>query len=413
MKSLIDRLIPPDPPMSPMNLTREPIVNRFWATGLVGLVLGFVLGFMLWLWQQGILEMPDDYFTLKLFHARIQILLFAGSFLLGFALQAGPHVIGGPPPPSKVILSYLPLLWVGTGLSIVPDPILGFIGNILISIAFGGPAYLLYNISMAGMEHFRTPRGMPIAAAFLFLAVAPWLDMENPDVALFIIWCGPITAALVAAQQLTNNVLGGTLLQGKWAELFFVALILAWIGTGTAAFLEEGSWQISGALWLVVLVIQIQGTNFVSAALKYRFSGIQVTMLLGFTGLMASALMPLMALDDFMTDAAVHLLGAGVITVLILGVAARVAGFFCGKMVMRDRGLIYLLFAWTILAIVRTVTPMGWSSTPWTIGTLVVGSILLIIWALPMIDRLARIGLQFVNTENTQNKIVFQKIKEK
>jgi hypothetical protein len=413
MKSFIEKIIPSDPPLMPMNLSREPIVNRFWATGIFGLVLGFVLGFLLWLWQQGIMEFPDDYFALKVSHAKIQILLFAGSFLLGFALQAGPHVIGGPPPPSRKILSFLPLLWVGIGLSLVPDPALNIVGNLLISIAFAGPAYLLLGITISGMAHFRIPRGIPIASAFALLSVAPWLELDNPDVALFVIWCGPVTAALVAAQQLTNNVLGGSLLQGKEAKLFAIALIMAWVTTAMAAFHEYGSWQISGAFWLLVLFIQIKGTNFLPAALRYNFSAIQVTLLLAFAGLAASALMPLMALDDFMPDAAVHLLGAGVITVLILGVAARVAGFFCGNMVMRDRGLVYLLLAWSILAIVRTLTPMGWSNPTWTMGTMHLGVFLLIIWVIPMSDRLIKIGQQFTPDTNSKNNILFNKVKDK
>jgi hypothetical protein len=179
---------------------------------------------------------------------------------------------------------------------------------------------------------------------------------------------------------------------------------MAWLTTGLAAFSDTGSWSLSGAVWLVVLFIQINGTNLVPAALRYNFSAIQVTLLLAFTGMIASALMPLLTGDDFMTDAAVHLLGAGVITILILGVAARVAGFFCGKAVLPDRGIIYMLFAWSLLAIVRTMTPMGWSDPGWTMGTLHLGLLLLLIWVVPMADRLIRIGQQYSSTIKMMKK---------
>ncbi|MBF0454929.1 MAG: NnrS family protein [Magnetococcales bacterium] len=397
MKRLIEKIIPSDPPMPPMNLTREPIVNRFWSTGLVGLFLGFLLGFMLWLWQQGIVEAPDNYFSLKSAHARLQILFFAGSFLLGFALQAGPHVIGGPPPPSKKILAYLPFLWVGTGLSLTSDPGLVFVGKLMVSASFAGPATLLLGITLKGLDQFRIPRGIPLASSFGMLSIAPWLTLDDPDVALFVIWCGPVTAALVAAQQLTNNVLGGKLLQGVEAKFFAAALYMAWLTTAAAAFLESGSWTLSGLFWLAVLAIQVRGTNFLSAALNYRFSGIQVTLLLAFAGVAASALMPILAGEDFMTDSAVHLLGAGVITLLVLGVAARVAGFFSGKAVMPDRGIIYILFGWSLLAIVRTLTPLGWGSPGWILGTLHLGLLILLLWSIPMANRLNKIGQQFHN----------------
>lgn len=395
MKSFIDKIFPPDPPLLPMTLSREPIVNRFWATGLLGLVLGFIIGFMLWLWQQGVLEVPEDYFNFKLLHARIQILLFAGSFLLGFALQAGPHVIGGPPPPSQQILIYLPLLWVGTALSIVTDPALQVVGNILISLAFGVPAFMLFGITKAGNPALRIPRGIPIASAFSILALSPWLALDNPDIALFVIWCGPITAALVAAQQLTNNVLGGSILQGAMAKLFALFLALAWLASAAAAYHEAGSWQLAGALWLVVAIIQMLGTNFISAALKYQFSAIQVTLVLAFIGIATAAIMPLVSGDTYLADAGVHLLGAGVITVLILGVAARVAGFFCGHMVLRDRGVIYLILAWSILAIVRTVSSTGFIDNSLVIATIYMGIFLLLTWTIPMADRLIKIGRQY------------------
>ncbi|MBF0449048.1 MAG: NnrS family protein [Magnetococcales bacterium] len=406
--SAIRKIIPIDPPMTPMKLTRQPIVDQFWLTGLVGLFAGFLFGFMLWLWQQGIVDAPEDYFSVKFFHARIQILLFTGSFLLGFALQAGPHVIGGQPPDSKTILSFLPILWIGTALSLVDDPGLMFIGNLLISVAFAGPAVLLFKITLFGQPHLRIPRGVPIALAFFLLSVAPWLELDNPDTALFVLWCGPVTAILVAAQQLTNNVLGGRLLQGKWAVLFISSLYMAWLTTAMAAFMESASWSLSGFLWLTTLLIQVQGTGFLQAALSYRFSSIQVTLLLAFIGLICAALMPLIMADLFLTDAAVHLLGVGVITLLVLGVAARVAGFFSGKNILPDRALTFLLLAWTILAAARTLSPFGISSPAWTHGTLQLGFLLLIIWTIPMINRLIEIGQQYKPEQSQEKQTLFK-----
>ncbi|MBF0358768.1 MAG: NnrS family protein [Magnetococcales bacterium] len=401
MNKFVEKILPTDPPLQPMKLTREPIVNRYWATGLVGIVLGFVLGCFLWLWQQGILVSPDDYFNFKLSHARLQIILFAGSFLLGFALQAGPHVIGGPPPSSRTVIFFLPFLWAGTALSLLEDPVLRMAGNAMVSVAFAGPAYLLLNITLAGNPDFRIPRGIPIAASFLLLATSPWLELDDPGVALFVIWCGPITAVLVAAQQLTNNVLGGKLLQGQKSVLFAVALFLAWLASAGAAFFDDSYWRLSGILWAVVLYIQVKETDFIPSAMRQKFTSIQVVLLLAFSEIAISAIMPVLSGDDFIPDAAVHLLGAGVITTLILGVAARVAGFFCGDLVLRDRGLTYLLFAWTFLAVTRTLTSIGLGNSGWTMAMVYLGVVILIIWIVPMANRLIKIGKQFNPADNS------------
>ena len=74
MKSFLHWIAPPHPSMTPMNFSRMPVVHLFWGGGLIGAVVGFTLGFVLWMWLQGILDIPESYLLLKLWHGRFQIL---------------------------------------------------------------------------------------------------------------------------------------------------------------------------------------------------------------------------------------------------------------------------------------------------------------------------------------------------
>lgn len=398
MNRLIHIIAPPDPPMTPMTFTRLPVLHRFWGGGLVAAMVGFALGFVLWAWQQGVMEVPAAYPELRLWHARIQILMFVGSFLLGFALQSGPHVVGGQPPPSRTLLWLLPLLWSGFLLTLVPNVWIVGVGNLLISITYGGAAWFLWRMTLGGDPARRMVRGMPLAASFLPLAVAPWLALDHAAMALWVLWCGPMTSALVAGQQLIQNVLGGTLLQGGRARLFAASLTLAWILSGVATFSTENTWPWAGVAWLVVILTLASGTGFVQAAWRARFKAINVTLVLGFLSAGGCALLLGVQGRALSLDAAVHLLGAGALTTLILGVAARVAGFFSGDAVLNDRVLVYLLLLWSMVALLRTLstlTPLAMPTDPrWLWIALTAGGVILTLWSLRVGRRLWQIDQQ-------------------
>ncbi|MEO5349403.1 MAG: NnrS family protein [Magnetococcus sp. YQC-3] len=390
MPSLIQRIFPPDPPLSPMLFSRLPVVHRFWMGGVLAAILGFALGFLLWSWQQGLLPPAEEYPLLRLWHARIQILLFIGSFLLGFALQSGPHVLGGPPPPSRPLLRLLPPLWLGSSLSLSGEGWLFFLGNLLISVAYLGAVYYLWGITRAGDPLRRLPRAIPLTLSFLPLAVAPWLALENPEMALWVLWCGPVSSALVAGQQLIQNVLGGKLLQGGMGRLFALALLLAWLLSTLAAFTGQGSWQWAGGAWLLVLVLLAVGTDLLRAVGKLGLASINITLVLGFAAAFAAAIW--LVWPGVPLDGVVHLLGAGMLTTLIIGVAARVVGFFVGIYTLNDRLLSYLLLLWAAIALARVATPLGGRLPEHGFfGLILAGSLLLLGWSWRVILRLRQI----------------------
>lgn len=363
-----------------MVFSRLPVVHRFWMGGVLAALAGFALGFLLWSWQQGLAPAPEAYPLLRLWHARLQILLFIGSFLLGFALQSGPHVLGGPPPPSRPLLRLLPLLWLGGGISLAfPDGLMGLLGNLLLSIAYLGAIHFLWGISRRGDPLRRQSRAIPLTASFFPLALAPWLALDAPDMALWVLWCGPVTSGLVAGQQLIQNVLGGRLLQGGVARLFALVLLSAWLLSSLATFSSHGSWQWAGIAWLGVLLLLAMGTDLLRAVRQSGLASINITLLLGFAAAFAAALW--LALGETLPlDGAVHLLGAGMLTTLIVGVAARVVGFFVGIPTLNDRLLSYLLLFWAAISLARVATSLGGRIADIHLFALMGGGILLLLF---------------------------------
>ncbi|MEO5362951.1 MAG: NnrS family protein [Magnetococcus sp. DMHC-8] len=393
MSPFLQRLLPPDPPFNPMVFTRRPVVHRFWVGGVISALIGFGMGFFLWAWQQGLLPVPAFYPHIKLWHARIQIILFAGSFLLGFALQSGPHVIGGTPPPARHLLRLLLPLWSGFVISLLFDGWLLTLGNLLVTLACLGAVYFLVRITLSGDPLRRLQRGIPLTISFLPLAISPWLALDNPDQALWVLWCGPVTSALVAGQQLIQNVLGGKLLQGNMARLFAGGLLAAWLVTTLAAFVNPAFWPWAGLAWVVVLALLLIGTDFLRAAAVFGLASINVTLVLGFAAALACAMWLAWSGPAPALDGPVHLLGAGMLTLLILGVAARVVSFFADRAALNDRLLCYLLLLWGLLALARVGTALGRPlPQPVLAGLILLGTLLLILWSTRLAISLWRIS---------------------
>ncbi|MBF0341225.1 MAG: NnrS family protein [Magnetococcales bacterium] len=387
MQRLIQIIAPQDTAFTPMTFTRQPVVQRFWYGGLVAGLFGFALGFLLWMWQHGMLHITGDYFAGKFWHARLQIEGFLGSFLLGFALQSGPHVSGGKPPPSRNLLRLCHLLWVGLLLSGLPW--VGLVGDLLVGGVYAGAGYYLLQITRFGNPGMRLPRGFPLAAGMSLMALTPWLPLDDPGVALFVLWCGPVTMALVAAQQLIQNVLGGLMLQGRPALHFIVALGVAWSVTALAAFVGWGSWTLAGLGWLATLGLFLRGTGFLQAARRFGWASINVTLSLGLFHALAAALW--LALGGGVPDVAVHLLGAAFLTTLILGVTIRVTGFFSAGAVVPDRIASWMVALWAVVAWMRAFSPVWPMPESVTVWISLAGGIILGVWGVRIAWRLLKI----------------------
>ena len=124
-------------------------------------------------------------------------------------------------------------------------------------------------------------------------------------------------------------------------------------------------------------------------------AGSSVTLVLGLAFALAGALWLVWELPP---DGAVHLLGAGLLSTLILGVVARVVRFFSGTAALNDRLLCYVLLVWGGVVGARVGTTLGWSmGAGGLLAVLGVGAVLWLGWSGRVALCLWRIGQKRVS----------------
>ncbi|MBF0159662.1 MAG: NnrS family protein [Magnetococcales bacterium] len=348
------------PPPPAMVFNREPLMQRFWGSGLLFMVAGFGLGLWLWLEQQGWLSGWAGvwpYHDLRAVHASWQIVYFTGAFLLGFALQAGPHLLGSPPPPLPQALKLLGLFQAGWLLSWLPFTLAWDLSRLVTTVALLWAVWLLAGMVRSGLPAHRAGIGLPLIGGIAALAVAVWLPLQQPQWGLWALWLGPVTVILAAAQQLIANVLGGQRLIDQNGRWFALLLAGCWATTTRAAvWNDEGSWRLAGAIWTVTLIGYWIRTGLWQAL---RRGGVQsLTMALG-CGLAVPLVAALWLLLDGNAeqDRVLHLLALGAVVPLIVAVTARVATFFSGGYVLPEPWLIVVLGAWIGVILLRVLPP--------------------------------------------------------
>ncbi|MBF0425790.1 MAG: NnrS family protein [Magnetococcales bacterium] len=351
------RLFPIAAAPPPTPITREPTAHRFWGGGLVALLLGFGLGVYLWCQQWGIFPFSTTYPDWRLLHAKVQFLLFTGSFVLGFALQAGPHVIGGTPPDSRSILRLLFPLWFGFLLGLLPDPTIRTIGNVLITLAFAGAAFALVGVMKSADRQRALPVGIPLVTGIAAMGAAPWLPLDQPDVALAALLAGPVSCILAVVQHLVANILGGRRPMGTPAHLFTAAWLIAWLAAWGSA-VQRLPWALTGPLWAFITLWLIVAVRLFPVLRGRPLESIVLTLVIGLLALPLAGMLLFFG-GHGAIDPALHLVSIGMVATMILGVTARVAGFFSGGFVMHDRLLSILLLAWLGVVALRTVVPLG------------------------------------------------------
>lgn len=368
-----DLFIGPTPPLTPMIFTRVPIMPRFWGGGAAALAVGIAIGLLLWGWREG--HPPPfttDYVFWLEWHPRLLLILFVGSFVLGFALQAGPHVVGGAPPDSRLVLTLAPTLWAGVALGTIPLPGMATLGNLLIAASFAMGAWLLAKMTWQGDPTRRLGIGLPLAGGVATMAALPYSPLTDPSVVTALLWSGPVTVILAAGQQLLANVMGGRRLLAPLALPFLALLTLAW-GSALAAASGSLDWRLAILPWLALLLYYLIATRSLTAIVQSGFSSLSLAIGGGLFSALASGVW--VALDG-PQDGTVHLLAAGCVTTLILAVAARVVSFFSAGYLLPDRALAWLLTAWLLVAWMRALTPHS-GMVP---GVIALAVVILLLW---------------------------------
>lgn len=385
----LSRLLGSPPRLSPMTFGREPILHRFWGGGILAALAGFSLGGLLWLQLTGFMPPAQEFDALRTLHARLQLLLFAGSFILGFALQAGPHVMGSPPPPSRAVLRLLFPLWGGFLLSLIPDPWPASLGNALISLAFLLGFRLLWTMARQAPSERRPAIAWPLAASALPLALAPWLPLQESAVALAILLTGPATTILAASQQLIANVLGGRRMIGWAGWSLFVLLVTGWASAAAAA---AGLLPWSGAIlpWIAAPLLLNLHSQLYTVAFSAFGDPVVPTLHIGLSAFPMAGVL-LLWHGDTALDPALHLIGIGAVATLILGIVTRVSSFFSGGYALPTLLTRFLLWLWLGVALLRTAIPMGVVDTAWVPVALVLAALVLLPWSIGVARRLTRL----------------------
>lgn len=338
--------------ISSMKRTRIPVFHRFWGAAiLAALFIGFPLGSWVWTVLHGIVDNASFYGELREIHLSVQVFLFFGLFVAGFALQSGAHVLGGSPPKSEQVIWIYPLILLGVLLRCIPTANIHLAGNVLIT---AGNVWLLFVMLRTALGGDKT-RLIPIASLFVIgfsvLAAAPWLDISDAPIAFFVLWSGVFLIVLAAGQQLIANVLNAKRFGRMGGAIFVLNAIASVAALGLTVFTEVNLSQVSGILMALTVISYIYFLGVIPAMIKTGFTSLVIAFACNFLWALVIAFS--LALADPAWDAIVHILALGGITTMVIAVGARVLGFFSGKAALSEGSLTFLIIAWQLVPLFR------------------------------------------------------------
>ncbi|MDT8318133.1 MAG: NnrS family protein [bacterium] len=338
--------------ISSMKRTRVPVFHRFWGAAiLAALFIGFPLGSWIWSVLNGIVDNAAFYGELRSVHLTVQVFVFFGLFVAGFALQSGAHVLGGSPPRSEQVIWICPLILLGVLLRCIPSADIQVAGNAVITV---GNLWLLFVMVRTALGGDKT-RLIPIASlfviGFIVLAAAPWLDISDAPKAFFVLWSGVFLIVLAAGQQLIANVLGAKRFSQAGGAIFIINALASVAALGLTVFTEARLSQISGILMALTLISYIFFLGIIPALIKTGFTSLVIAFVCNSLWAMVIAFSLIFA--DPAWDALVHILALGGITTMIIAVGARVLGFFSGRVALSEGALTLLILGWQLVPLFR------------------------------------------------------------
>ena len=339
-----------------MKRTRIPVFHRFWgASILFALFLGFPMGTWTWMMLNGVHEFVPFYIDLKAIHLKIQIFVFFGLFIAGFALQSGAHVLDSKPPRSERVIWIYPLILTGVLLSLLQGETWQLLGHGVISL---GNLLLLITMIQTAIQGTKT-RLLPIALLFVIgfsvFTIAPWLDLTQPAQSFFVVWSAAYVIVLAAGQQLVANVLGAKRFTASTAWPFALAILGSVVLVGLSAFTGFDSYELVGFSMILPLLIYIIFLGIIPALIKTGPTSLALAFAFSFLWVFSAAIT--LIVYGPLWDAILHQLALGSVTTLILAVGARVLGFFSGKAPLKESTLTLFIIGWQLVPFFR-----GWSS---------------------------------------------------
>ncbi|MBF0274516.1 MAG: NnrS family protein [Nitrospinae bacterium] len=336
--------------ITPQQRTRPPVVHHFWRIAIIfALLLGFPSGIYLWLYINHQLDELSGYTFLLSVHSTIQLLGFFGLFILGFLYTAGYHLNGGSPRPIKHITWVLPALITGIILKLYPPT--EVIGNSFITLAFGFTGYVMLVAAKEG--GFSRPAHSTLTLLGLItFSVAPWLNLLDPHIVLYVVLGGPVLFVLLAGLQLIFNVMKGSKLEGLPSSTFAIQITIAYTLLTVHTFVKPVALYFISLSFLLPVVYYIVKVRLISGIKYCGPTSLALAFILGFSWLITSLLL-LAIHGGFFMENTIHLIVLGQISTHILAVGSRVIGFFSGEYVIAEEKLIGLILFWQIVPVTR------------------------------------------------------------
>lgn len=337
--------------ISSMTLTRIPVFHRFWGAAiLAGLFIGFPSGSWIWAVLNEGVDISPLYEDFKEIHLTVQVFVFFGLFVAGFALQSGAHVLGGSPPKSEQVIWIYPLILLGVLIRIMP---LGNVqaGNMLITAGNIWLLYVMVRTALSGNRERLIPIGSLFFVGFFVLAAAPWMDLSQPSQGFFVLWAGIFLIILAAGQQLIANVLGAKRFNPIGGLLFALIVLASVVSMWLTVFTGVKLPQWTGALMALAIVFYLAFLGVIPALIKTGFTSLVLAFVFNFFWILTVAFLLIFA--DPTWDSILHLMALGSITTMILAVGARVLGFFSGKVALSESTLTLLIVGWQLVTLFR------------------------------------------------------------
>ena len=353
--------------ISSMQRTRIPVFHRFWGAAiLAGLLIGFPLGSWIWAVLNGIVDSALFYEELKTVHLTVQVFVFFGLFVAGFALQSGAHVLGGSPPKSEQVIWIYPLILLGVLLKCIPLGHVQIAGNMVITAGNLWLLFVMVRTALGGDKERLIPIASLFVVGFLVLAAAPWLDLTQASQGFFVLWSGVFLIVFAAGQQLIANVLGAKRFNQVGGSLFALTAFASVVAMGLTVFTGLNLPQLTGILMALAILFYIGFLGVIPALIKTGFTSLVLAFVFNFFWALTIAFSLIFA--DPTWDASLHILALGSITTMILAVGARVLGFFSGKVALSEGALTLLIIGWQLVPLFR-----GWQILDFT-------SVFIIFW---------------------------------
>ncbi len=328
--------------ISSMKRTRIPVFHRFWgAAMLAALLIGFPLGSWVWSVLNGVVDNVRFYEELRSIHLTVQVFVFFGLFVAGFALQSGAHVLGGSPPKSEQVIWIYPLILLGVLLRCIPAANIQIAGNIIITAGNLWLLFVMLRTALGGDKTRLIPIASLFAIGFIVLAAAPWLDISDAPKAFFVLWSGVFLIVLAAGQQLIASVLNAKRFNQMGGAIFAITALASVAVLGLTVFTEANLSQVAGILMALTVISYIAFLGVIPALIKTGFTSLVIALVFNFLWALIIAFSLVFA--DPAWDAIVHILALGSITTMIIAVAARVLGFFSGKVALSEGALTILI----------------------------------------------------------------------